>query len=299
VNLPPGDIFGLTVEQYSESNCAALLSFSQVVVIYESEVYTCLDGTSGCPAVGTFGSWGLYVLGVFMVCVFLLGPNSNFGQSEQNPSYWLQLLLAAKVSGAKVSWFDPVSNKVMSRSLGTNDFRIWFRFFMSFLINGVGFHILIHALPVQIATQSSLLGVVFRAVGMMYLVDMDDTPGYPLTVVSEKDEFVKQQQETDEEQPVGTSDIVPAATYDASDEPSGSTKSLMGLDQDDIPVEVKQILQEAQIKLRAWATNNEAPSQTRPLSNMGLMAGTLVVPSSNADFGNESGGHDMESGPSR
>lgn len=119
-----------------------------------------------------------------MTCVFLLGPNSNFGQSEQNPTYWLQLLLAAKVAGAQVSWYDPVADKVMTRNLGTRDFRIWLRFFMSFLINGVGFHILIHALPVQIATQSSLLGVVFRAVGMMYLVDMDDTPGYPLTIVA-------------------------------------------------------------------------------------------------------------------
>jgi hypothetical protein len=54
---------------------------------------------------------------------------------------------------------------------------------MSFLINGVGYHILVHALPIQIAQQGSLTGVVQRAAGMMLLVDMDDTPGYKLTVI--------------------------------------------------------------------------------------------------------------------
>ncbi len=48
---------------------------------------------------------------------------------------------------------------------------------MSFLINGVGFHILVHALPIQVAAQSTLAGIVIRAVGMMYLVDLDDAPG--------------------------------------------------------------------------------------------------------------------------
>jgi hypothetical protein len=54
---------------------------------------------------------------------------------------------------------------------------------MSFVINGLGYHLLVHALPVQVAQQSSLTGFVLRAVGMMYLVDMDDTPGHKLTIV--------------------------------------------------------------------------------------------------------------------
>ena len=61
--------------------------------------------------------------------------------------------------------------------------RIWARFLMSFLINGIGYHVLVHALPLQGAQQSSLTSFVLRSVGMIYLVDLDDTPGYKLTIV--------------------------------------------------------------------------------------------------------------------
>ena len=60
-------------------------------------------------------------------------------------------------------------------------------FFMSFIINGMCYHIFVHPLPLQVAAQTSLTGVVFRAVGMMYLVDLDDTPGYQLTITREGD----------------------------------------------------------------------------------------------------------------
>lgn len=74
---------------------------------------------------------------------------------------------------------------------------------MSFIINGVGFHILVHALPIQVAAQSSLTGVVFRAVGMLYLVDLDDTPGYTLTFTDHDEEqeahVVKAQETADAE----------------------------------------------------------------------------------------------------
>lgn len=84
-----------------------------------------------------------------MACVYLLGPKTAFGQSEQNPAYWIQLLIAAKQTGAKISWYDPVENQSKTRSLSPNDWRVWARFVMSYLINGVGFHILVHALPIQ------------------------------------------------------------------------------------------------------------------------------------------------------
>jgi hypothetical protein len=122
-------------------------------------------------------------LGIFMACVFLLGPKTAFGQSEQNPAYWLRLLLYSKQTGTQATWNDPNKEQLCQRLLKPSDLRLWLRFFMSFLINGVGFHILVHALPIQVAAQSSLTGVVFRAVGMMYLVDLDDTPGYKITLV--------------------------------------------------------------------------------------------------------------------
>lgn len=155
--------------------------------IYEKDTHSCHDGTPNCPVGGTFGSWGSYVLGIFMAVVFLVGPKTSFGQSEQNPAFWLKLLLMAKQTGSSVTWYDPDADQILTRKLRKNDWSLWTRFLMSFLINGVGFHILVHALPLQVASQSSLVGIVFRAVGMVYLVDLDDTPGYTMTLVEDAD----------------------------------------------------------------------------------------------------------------
>jgi hypothetical protein len=127
--------------------------------VYNAQTVPCRDRSSNCPTVGTFGSWGLYVLGVFMACVYLLGPKTNFGQSEQNPAFWIQLLIAAK-NGDKISWFDPVQNQTFYSTLSLNDGSLWARFYMSFLINGLGFHLLVHALPIQgplVSRQKGLL----------------------------------------------------------------------------------------------------------------------------------------------
>jgi hypothetical protein len=96
-----------------------------------------------------------------MSIVYLLGPKTDFGEPEQNPSFWIQLLLAAngnKQSEVTVRWFDPKKDAEVTRKrkLSHDDWRIWVRFIMSFLVNGVGFHILVHALPIQVAGQSSL-----------------------------------------------------------------------------------------------------------------------------------------------
>jgi len=73
--------------------------------------------------------------------------------SREAPRY-VQIIVA--ILSSVDSWIDDVTGEVI----------------MSFLINGVGFHILIHALPVQVAGQSSLTGVVFRSVGLVYIVDL-------------------------------------------------------------------------------------------------------------------------------
>jgi len=131
-----------------------------VTDIYKNNTHSCPDGTKDSPIVGTFGSWSFYVLGMFMACVFLLGPKTSYGQSEQNPAFWLQLLLASKwTGGATCTWTDPVKDTIQTRQLRPNDIRLWVRFLFNFLINGVGFQILVHALPVQVAAQSSLTGV--------------------------------------------------------------------------------------------------------------------------------------------
>jgi hypothetical protein len=145
--------------------------------IHNTSTQTTLDRTSNVPVVGTMGSWLVYVLGIFMQCVYILGPKQNFGSSEQNPHFWIKAFLAVKETGAICSWFDPLDDKQKEMELSHNDLRLWIPFFMSFLINGVGFHILVHALPIQVAAQSTLSGIVIRAVGMMYLVDLDDAPG--------------------------------------------------------------------------------------------------------------------------
>lgn len=131
-----------------------------------------------------------------MACVFQLGPKSNFGRSsEQNPAYWLKLFISSKsYNGSPTySWHDPIENTTKKFQLNGSQ---WVRFVLSYLINGVGFHILVHALPIQIAAQSSLTGVVFRAVGMIYLVDLDDTSGYEVTLIDEDTNDVEKADDT-------------------------------------------------------------------------------------------------------
>eukprot|EP00934_Nitzschia_sp_Nitz4_P000352 Nitzschia sp. Nitz4//scaffold45_size130396//32879//34533//NITZ4_003439-RA/size130396-snap-gene-0.123-mRNA-1//1//CDS//3329552368//352//frame0 len=237
-----------------------LISFV-CIDVFESDTTSCRDGTSGCPVGGTLGSWVFYVLGIFMACVFQLGPKTNFGQSEQNPAYWLQLLLATKQTGAKITWYDPVDDKQHERLLHSGDWRTWARFYMSFIVNGVGFHILVHALPIQVASQSSLTGVVFRAVGMMYLVDLDDTPGYTLTIVEKPIE--EENKEDDKKE-----DDTPAEEPPKEEAPT--------FDPVVISSEAERIIKEAQAQLDELARRGTV---TRPshLTNTGMLAGGALV----------------------
>lgn len=195
-----------------------------------------------------------------MACVYLLGPNTNFGQSEQNPAFWLQLLLSSKQTNTKVTWFDPVHNETRSRILHSMDWRIWIRFLMSFLINGVGFHILVHALPIQIAGQSSLTGVVFRAVGMMYLVDLDDTPGYDMTLVNKSDsEVIAEQEKNDNDNKEGELDNAGTSDED-SETKGGAPKPVVvsnNMDEGEMATLAQKIIADAQAKLDALASGKK------------------------------------------
>eukprot|EP00980_Cylindrotheca_fusiformis_P020247 scaffold7317_cov114-Cylindrotheca_fusiformis.AAC.3 len=195
--------------------------------VYRADVVRCIDGTPDCPVGGTLGSYGFYIMGIFQACVYLLGPKTNFGQSEQNPGFWLIILLASKRSGARLLWENPIKDPRFSKNTGTlkdtngnvilgvdgkpklyhardlkkNDLHMWTRFLMSYLVNGVGFHVLVHALPIQVAAQSSFTGVVFRAVGMLYLVDLDDTKGFNLIITDKEDDEEEPETESDGNKP--------------------------------------------------------------------------------------------------
>jgi hypothetical protein len=159
---------------------------------YSTTTRTCFNGvaTDTCPMLASMGSYCLYYLGTFMACVFYVGPLNSYGKKEHDPVFWLKLFVLSKrpMAGAGrvvLSWPHPVlSNQTMTMQLRRNDVRIWTRFFMSLLINSVCFHFLLNVLPVQIASKSSIMGIVFSSVGMIYLVDLDDTSGQPLTVVA-------------------------------------------------------------------------------------------------------------------
>lgn len=129
------------------------------------------------------GSYCLYLMGTFMACVFYVGPRNSYGQKEQNPTFWLKLFLMIKQSRSVFTWKDPVTEQTKTLELERNDWTVWLRFVLSFLINGIGFHFLLHVLPIQVASQSAIIGVVFRAIGMIYLADLDDCTGSTMTLV--------------------------------------------------------------------------------------------------------------------
>jgi len=135
---------------------------------------------------GSLRAWLFYVLGTIMACVFLVGPKTGFGQSEGSPVYWIHVFLAAKNTGATIRWSDPVKDHKHERFLSRRGFRVWLRFIMTFVINGYGFHMLLHALPLQVSSQTTLTGIVAKAIGVMYLVDLDDSVGKESTI-TEKD----------------------------------------------------------------------------------------------------------------
>lgn len=206
-----------------------------------------------------------------MACVYLLGPKTAFGQSEQNPAYWIQLLIAAKRTGASVTWFDPVENQNLKRVLSPNDLRIWARFFMSYLINGVGFHILVHALPIQVATQSSLTGVVFRAVGMVYLVDLDDTAGYTLTLVEEPEQGEGDKKNDDKKD--DTTDVMsPSSTKQEERKDSNNTASAA-----EISDEAQRIIAEAKAQLEALSRGDFNMNKKAKLQGGGKLAAAAIL----------------------
>ena len=139
---------------------------------------------------------------------------------------------------------------------------------MSFLINGVGFHILVHALPIQVAAQSSLIGVVFRAVGMMYLVDLDDTPGYTLKLVQEENP-----EEVAAANPEQDAGVNPEQDAGVNSEQDAGVKTHATTHE--MTEEATRIIEEAKAKLEALARGEISMNPTHHQTNR--ISGLLVL----------------------
>ena len=92
-----------------------------------------------------------------------------------------------------------------------------------------------HALPVEVASQSTFTGVVIHAVGMLYIVDLDDTGDvHEMTIV-----------------PLGPD---PSDTVDEDEEFEKFHESLAKVD-NSLDREAEMIIQEAVAKLEALAAS--------------------------------------------
>jgi hypothetical protein len=144
---------------------------------------------------------------------------------------------------------------------------------MSFLINGIGYHILVQALPVQVAQQTSLTSFVLRAVGMMYLVDMDDTPGYKLTVVLPPSPKTTDGPEQSEEPSTTTSGTK------KNERPRPPAYSMHGASSYDIYKSTQEIIEDAKNKLDALTTNpHEMPVNFNTSVRESLFGSFVVRP---------------------
>eukprot|EP00546_Thalassionema_frauenfeldii_P006360 CAMPEP_0178926356 /NCGR_PEP_ID=MMETSP0786-20121207/18484_1 /TAXON_ID=186022 /ORGANISM="Thalassionema frauenfeldii, Strain CCMP 1798" /LENGTH=429 /DNA_ID=CAMNT_0020601463 /DNA_START=267 /DNA_END=1559 /DNA_ORIENTATION=- len=156
--------------------------------LYDTPVTDCYDGTaSNCPVVGTISSWSFYIIGAFMALVYKLGPKGKFGHSPQDPAYWLQLLLSAKNEASTYTWYEAVEHKTYNSNLSLWD--VVPRFMCSTYINGMCFRFLVHSLPVQASNRSDFVSLVFASLFMLFIVDLDDTPGHPLKIVHPKEKL--------------------------------------------------------------------------------------------------------------
>lgn len=137
-----------------------------------------------------------------MPCVFFVGPGNSYGKKEQNSAFWLKLFLLMKEATGSTNgmlilkWTNVATEQeqllqvptISALQISTIPFQIQTRYFMSYFINGAGFFILLHLLPLQVAAPNNGIGVVFRAVGMIYLVNLDDTSGNTMTLVQTQEE---------------------------------------------------------------------------------------------------------------
>jgi len=141
-----------------------------------------------CAPTGDWLTWLLYVLGIFVMNVYILGPGNNFGNSQQNPAFWLAVLLANKRGKSTISWREQhglgmAGGHFTVSAWKRHDYRMWCRFICSTWVNGFCFRLLLHSLPIQLATKPNLLSVIRQSLGVIWIAGLDDAPkGIKLTV---------------------------------------------------------------------------------------------------------------------
>jgi len=142
-----------------------------------------------CAVTQYMFSWWLYVLGIIVQCVYLVGPGNGFGQNHQDPVYWLAVLLATK-KGGTMRWTTPAGLGMTGGQESTyriykDDWRLWARLFLTTIINGFCFRVLLHSLPLQLASKKIWVTVIRQALGVTYITKLDDAQGYTLVVEEE------------------------------------------------------------------------------------------------------------------
>mmetsp|Transcript_79 Transcript_79/g.107 ORF Transcript_79/g.107 Transcript_79/m.107 type:complete len:459 (+) Transcript_79:77-1453(+) len=272
--IQPLNIYG---DLSAGTTMTAMVFVTQLILIYltiaslfteDAHLVYCWDWTDYCPVAGTLGSWSLYILGILSAMVYKLGPQTSFGHSPQNPAFWLQLFLAGKHKDSTFTWTDPISNETKTSKLYM--YKVWLRYIMSFTINGVGFHLLLHSLPVEVARTNAFYDIVWAVYGMMWLVDMDYLWGNALTISHpvEKEEGKTDEIKADKAPAEGTTKISKA-----------DAKTVEIVDTDDtvrVSAEALKIINEARAKLDALAKGEKSVTTVRGNANHNLAAGALL-----------------------
>lgn len=104
---------------------------------------------------------------------------------------------------------------------------------------------MVHALPIQVAAQSTFGGVVGRAVGMMYIVDLDNTRDvFDMTLIPAGEEENEKFEKSDMG---GTSDTANVRVEDtaALDESNSDFLKSMQNNDDYLTQETERIIEEA------------------------------------------------------
>lgn len=177
---------------------------------------------------------------------------ANYGQSEMTPAYWLQVFLFGKQKASTFVWFDEINNVAKEANLGF--YNVLTRYILSFIINGLGYHIIIHSFPIQAANRYTYIGLLWAGCGMMFLVQLDNVSGQTLTVKHLKANF---DDEHDVETPL-------------------MTEKILGKEEVRMSEEAEKIISDAREKLDALASGQRVINAPRNATH-NLKAGVLLV----------------------